>query len=393
MKKIFKRTDNFIKESQSKKQSPQQGEAAKGPASSQSPVNARQQEAAEGFATTQDKPSLQTNIDNTILSKLQSDTLTLDALKKVVYKNKEMLEKLKQQSDAAQLNIYTNVCDNMNYVVKFVGVPQIEQYYEAIYPQFTELIVECQQMKNYFNSNQEKIYELYNRSHHELTDLKPKLTQSTAPAETSQDKKASRNVTKIFLKKAQNDASDASKTIDQSLLKAAINFIDTLMTINSIEFDYQIFVSEYQQFMQTKEVALEFRDTMMAICQAKTQYDADQADFGTGTREDLQTIISLYPVAIQYAKKFNNIVMSNLPQTTVRPTVTESLLTGRPLFERNKKNQLVPVEETVYQFEKNKNDQRNKILQSQLNYLVKIMQIDQRKYMLLPFKSLFRTVR
>jgi hypothetical protein len=128
---------------------------------------------------------------------------------------------------------------------------------------------------------------------------------------------------------------------------------------------------------------------MMTICNAKAQYDADEQDFGTGTREDLLTITNLYPVAIGYAKNFNRIVMSNLPQIQTMPAVEMSLLTGQPLFERNKNNQLVPVKNTVYQFEKNKNDQRNKILQSQLNYVVRTMEIDSRKYMLKPFKSLF----
>jgi len=390
MKKIFKQVQSAQNAPIARKSSNTQQEASLGNAAA-SPKSTEQQQEAN-LATNLPETDVKSEVDRNMLAQMQGYNKGFELTQKAIKNNLEVLSQLKEKSDAASLSIYKDVCSNIDYVVKFVGVPQIEQYYEAIYRQYIDLLNFCNDIKSYFSQIQVNIQKILN----ENPELK-NLQSIDKNVSGTQEKKAS--IFKSNYRKAAEESAPSTSgttqgnkgqpTIEKALLEAVSKFIDTLIQINQIELNYQFFISEYELFNQTKNVAMEFRNTMMTICNAKAQYDADEQDFGTGTREDLLTITNLYPVAIGYAKNFNRIVMSNLPQIQTMPTVEMSLLTGQPLLKRNKNNQLVPVKNTVYQFEKNKNDQRNKILQNQLNYLVRTMEIDSRKYMLKPFKSLF----
>ena len=358
--------------------------------------NDTQKELGEGTfgATSRDTRADQlskliSNADRQQLENMSKLNLRFAASKKVLDLNFKTLKSLKEQSLVEKIQISAEPCGNINYVIRFVGVPQLEEYYDAVNKNFTAVLTIGAEIEKYFNDNRDEIQKLTAQNVNVLNlKLKP-----TKPATTTQQQNSAPTIqanthNKIF-KIAQAAETSTTTSPDQvekdkaaqeqaavisSLQKATHDFLNVREAVNELQREYQFFYADYTIFSQTKEIAIEFQNIMMIICSAKTQFDSDKAQYGTGTREDRSTILSLYPQAISLAETFNKVVIQNLPRTTVAP-VTE---TGEGSGAQSQQKGL---------------DKRQIILTNQMNFIVKQMKLDRRKYVFSPFESLFRPTK
>lgn len=327
--------------------------------------------------------------DRQKLEEMSKLNLRFGASKKVLDLNFKTLKSLKEQSLVEKIQISAEPCGNINYVVRFVGVPQLEEYYNAVNENFTTVLRIGAEIEKYFNDNYDEIQKLTAQNVNVLNlSLKP-----SKPATTTQQQKSApkiqANIHRKIFKVAQaaetsattpsdqtekDKATEAQAAVISSLQKATADFLSVRESVNELQKEYQFFYADYTIFTQTKEIAIEFQNIMMNICSAKTQFDSDKTQYGTGTREDRNTILSLYPQAITLAETFNKVVIQNLPRTTVAPATESGGASGA-------------------QSQKRVLDKRQIILTNQMNYIVKQMKLDRRKYMFSPFESLFRPTK
>ena len=328
--------------------------------------------------------------DRQKLQEISKLNLKFKASKDVLDLNFKTLKSLKEQSLVEKIQISAEPCGNINYVIRFVGVPQVEEYYEVVNANFNKVLEIGAEMENYFNDNKNEIQKLTAQNMNILNSNpnQEKPTTTTERRESAPPIKKAKTHGKIF-KIAQVDetattvnpgqAENEKKAVQiqavvNSLQKATAEFLSFRQQVNELQKEYQFFYGDYSIFTQTKEIAIEFQNVMMNICSAKTQFDNDKTQYGTGTRQDRNTILSLYPQAITLAETFNKVVIQNLPKASVAPATETGGASGA-------------------QSQKRVLDKRQIILTNQMNYIVKQMKLDRRKYMFSPFESLFRPTK